>query len=125
MPSRLVLLDNTVLTNFALVDRADLVLDLWGKTGATTPAVKAEYQAGVAARDLASNAWEDLPVLTLSPAEKAFSDMLSAALGTGERTCLAVAVHRQGMLASDDADARRAALGTTEFPSPAPWASWP
>jgi hypothetical protein len=42
MPSRLVLLDSTVLTNFALVHRADLVLDLWGEAGATTQAVIAE-----------------------------------------------------------------------------------
>ena len=63
MPSRLVLLDNTVLTNFALVYRADLVLDLWGEAGATTQAVMAEYQAGVTARDLAAKAWEDLTVL--------------------------------------------------------------
>jgi predicted nucleic acid-binding protein len=109
MPSRLVLLDNTVLTNFALVHRADLVLDLWGVAGATTQAVMAEYQAGVTARDFAANAWEDLTVLTLSPPERAFADTLSAALGAGERTCLSVAIHRRGILASDDGDARRAA----------------
>ena len=47
MPSRLVLLDNTVLANFALIHRADLVLGLWGEAGATTQAAMAEYQAGV------------------------------------------------------------------------------
>ena len=31
MTSRLILLDNTVLTNFALVGRPDLVLDLWAQ----------------------------------------------------------------------------------------------
>jgi len=30
-------------------------------------------------------------------------------LGAGERSCLAVALHRQGLLVSDDLDARRAA----------------
>ena len=109
MPSRLVLLDNTVLTNFALIHRADLVLDLWAEAGATTPAVMAEYQVGVTARNLQPDAWLKLQVLTLSPPEIAFAEKLSIALGAGERTCLAAAVHRQGMVASDDADARRAA----------------
>lgn len=36
MTSKLVLLDNTVLTNFALADRVDLVLGLWGQRCATT-----------------------------------------------------------------------------------------
>jgi predicted nucleic acid-binding protein len=58
---------------------------------------------------LAANAWEDMTVLTLSPPERAFADTLSAALGAGERTCLSVAIHRRGILASDDGDARRAA----------------
>ena len=52
MTSRLVLLDNTVLTNFALVDRPDLVLDLWGPNCATTTEVMAEYQAGIIGRGL-------------------------------------------------------------------------
>jgi predicted nucleic acid-binding protein len=30
-------------------------------------------------------------------------------LGSGERTCIAIAVHRQGLFASDDLDARREA----------------
>jgi predicted nucleic acid-binding protein len=45
----------------------------------------------------------------LSAAEIAFARQLSTALGAGERKCLAAAARRQGMLASDDADARRAA----------------
>jgi len=109
MPSRLVLLDNTVLTNFSLVHRVDLVLNLWGEAGATTPAVIAEYQAGVEVRDLTPDAWEGLPVISLSQSEKAFAKTLSNTLGAGETSCLAVAVHRQGMVATDDADARRVA----------------
>ena len=45
--TRLVLLDNTVLTNLALVNRVDLVIRLWGAAPCTTAPVLAEYQVGV------------------------------------------------------------------------------
>jgi predicted nucleic acid-binding protein len=107
--TRPVLLDNTVLTNLALVGRADLVTHLWGAAASTTPAVMAEYQAGVAGGLLPSEAWLHLPALTLTERETTFADNLPSHLGEGERSCLTVAVHRQGLLASDDRDARRIA----------------
>jgi predicted nucleic acid-binding protein len=108
-PSRFVLLDNTALTNFALVSRTDLVLDLWGADCATTTAVMAEYQAGIASRGLPAHSWRNLAQLTLQPAEQVFADQLPPQLGAGERSCIAVTVHRQGLFVCDDADARREA----------------
>jgi predicted nucleic acid-binding protein len=105
----LVLLDNTVLTNFALVERSDLVMRLWEAAACTTPSALAEYKAGVISGLLPSDAWKNLPLVTLSEAEVAFAAELPPRLGAGERTCLAVAVHRQGLLASDDLDARHIA----------------
>lgn len=107
--SRLVVLDNTILTNFALVDRADLILDLWGKGCATTTAVIDEYQAGIASRGLPAQSWDNLTRLTLQPVEKAFANKLPPQLGSGERSCIAVAVHRQGLFVCDDAKARHEA----------------
>jgi predicted nucleic acid-binding protein len=107
--SRPVLLDNTILTNFALVDRAELVTRLWPTAACTTAAVMAEYAVGVAEGLLPADAWTDLPVVELAGEEAAFAERLSSKLGAGERTCLAVALHRQGLLASDDLDARHAA----------------
>jgi predicted nucleic acid-binding protein len=104
-----VLLDNTVLTNLALVNRAELVTSLWATSACTTPAVLAEYQAGVSSGLLPPNAWANLPIVTLNEEEVAFAVALPPRLGAGERTCLAVAVHRQGLLASDDLDARHIA----------------
>jgi len=104
-----VLLDNTVLTNFALIGRPDLVLRLWRSATCTTPATQAEYQAGVAAGLVPAAAWADLPVVALTEAEAGFADTLPPRLGAGERTCLAVALYRQGLFASDDQDARNAA----------------
>lgn len=109
MPPRLVLLDNTVLTNFALVGRPDFVLDLWGTASATTPEVMREYQVGVTSRGLPAGIWDTLIQLTPNFVEQDFADRLPPKLGSGERTSLGIAVHRQGLFACDDAEARREA----------------
>jgi predicted nucleic acid-binding protein len=106
---RPVLLDNTVLTNLALVDQAGLVGHLWPGTACTTAQVADEYQRGAASGHLPADAWSDLPIVTLAQEEASLAASLSTRLGAGERSCLAVALHRHGLLASDDLDARRAA----------------
>ena len=107
--TRPVLLDNTVLTNLALVNRADLVMRLWGAAACTTLSAMAEYQVGVQSGLLPADAWAGLPVVTCTEDETAFEASLLPKLGAGERACLAVAVHRQGLLVTDDLDARNAA----------------
>lgn len=107
--TRAILLDNTMLTNFALVNRADLVMRLWPTLVCTTPEVSAEYGIGVSSGSLPTDAWADLPIVTLTAEEINFAAGLSPRLGKGERTCLAAAFHRQGLFATDDLDARRAA----------------
>lgn len=107
--SRPVLLDNTVLSNLALTGRDDLPFRLWGEAAVTTAAGRAEYQAGVEAGLIPGSDWDTLPVIELTAEEDAMALSFSAGLGPGERTCLAVAVQRKGMLASDDLHARRAA----------------
>ena len=107
--TRLVLIDNTVLSNFALVGRESLVMRLWPTAACTTLAALNEYKAGASRGLLPPNAWAGLPLVTLDKDEAAFAAGLSRRLGKGERTCLAAAVHRRGRLASDDRDARRAA----------------
>jgi predicted nucleic acid-binding protein len=107
--SRPILLDNTVLTNLALVRRDDLPFRLWGEAAVTTAAARAEYQRGVEAGLIPRSCWGELSVIELTAEEDALALSLSAGLGPGERTCLAVAARRNGMLASDDLLARRAA----------------
>jgi len=106
--SQPVLLDNTVLTNFALIGQPQLVLDLW-PDACTTPAVQAEYQVGVTARQLPVDTWQSLATVTLTPTETAFANRLNQRLGAGERSCIAVAHHQKGLFVSDDLDARRQA----------------
>jgi predicted nucleic acid-binding protein len=72
-------------------------------------ACKSLHEAGAAGGLLPTDAWAGLHVVTLTPDETALAADLSPRLGAGERTCLAVAVHRQGLFASDGLDARRAA----------------
>jgi predicted nucleic acid-binding protein len=104
-----ILLDNTVLVNFASVERPDLILDGAFDPVCTTPAVIAEYEAGAAAGRVPEDIWTSLPRVECTAEEDEFVRTLSDRLGAGERTCLAVAHHRNGLFASDDADARAAA----------------
>ena len=104
-----VILDNTVLTNFALVGRADLVMQLWPATACTTPSVLDEYRAGAVGGLVPADAWAVLTVITLTEKETVLTSSFSTRLGSGERSCLAAAVCRKGLLASDDLDARRIA----------------
>ena len=97
MTTRPLLLDNTVLTNFALVDRADLVMRLWPTTACSTLPVLAEHRTGAARGLLPPDAWANLPLVTLTEKESLFAESLPPRLGVGERSCLAVAVGRSGL----------------------------
>jgi predicted nucleic acid-binding protein len=105
-----ILLDNTVLSNLAVIHRTDLVVDLWGSAGCTSAQALAEYEAGTATGVRPSGAWAQLPVLELTSEDEEFAASLPMTLGPGERACLALAVRLRGFLVSDDADARRIAI---------------
>lgn len=107
--SQPVLLDNTVLSNFAVVQRADIVLSLW-ESCATTQAAWREFQAGIRLGRLPGNMWQALPVIVLNDSENEVANRLSNILGEGERSCIAVAENRKGLLVTDDRKARRIAL---------------
>jgi predicted nucleic acid-binding protein len=103
----IIVLDNTVLTNFAMVGKPGFVLDLWPGGVCTTRAVISEYLSGVEAANLPEDAWNDLLVLELTSTEEAIAISLSQRLGAGERSCLAVALNRKMALATDDYAARQ------------------
>ena len=106
MASAPVLVDNTVLCNFALVGRPDVVQRLWGTRACTTREVLSEYEAGAVEGLVPVRVWDDLRPVDLTSAEARFASALPPRLGAGERTCLAVAYHRAGIMATDDRDAR-------------------
>lgn len=102
----LVLLDNTVLSNFALVKRSELLSQLWGDTICTTQEVLIEYARGVASGVVPAVMWNKLVTIELTKAEQQFAADLLPRLGAGERTCLAIAYLRRGLLVTDDRRAR-------------------
>jgi predicted nucleic acid-binding protein len=119
--ARLVLVfDNTVLSNFAVVDRISLLEVLYSGNAFTTLMVADEIQRGLYAgyQHLQSvqevlnpphpTGW--LRILPLESAEEqALYIELITSFGAGEASCLAVASTRGFVLATDDLAARRAA----------------
>ena len=80
--ARPVLLDNTVLSNFALAGREDLVRRLW-PAACTTLAARDEYQAAAVAGLVPATCWSGLPALALTGEEEAFAAGLPPRLGAG------------------------------------------
>lgn len=107
--SQPVVIDTTVLSNLGKVGRDDLIVRLWGDAARTTEAALTEYKMGVNLGIHPSGAWSKLRVEVLTEEELAFTQRLSRRLGLGERSSIAVALHRSMAFASDDGAARRAA----------------
>ncbi len=102
----LVLLDNTVLSNFALVGRVDLLRLALGSEVSTTQQVMEESLAGVALGRVPATDWAWLPVIALSAAEEETYQTFLRHLNRGEAACLAVAAQRPARILTDDRDAR-------------------
>jgi predicted nucleic acid-binding protein len=100
------LLDNTVMSNFAIVERPDLLVAAFGKELATPEQAFAELATGVQFGKLPDLDWSWLPVWTLQPAETPRFRRFRAALNAGEATCLAMALNRGCRVLTDDHDAR-------------------
>ena len=107
--SKPVLLDNTVLSNFARIDRHTLVMELWPSCATTLEAWQ-EFQVGIMIGKLPKNAWKGLSIIELTKAEHELSNGLSMILGLGERACIAAASQRNGLFMTDDRKARQVAL---------------
>ena len=103
------LLDNTVLSNFALVGRADLLHAVFANTASITEQVAAEFQAGVASGRLPHTDLSWLPVVGLAVQELLVYQELRKHLNAGEAACLAWAAHKECIVFTDDRDARELA----------------
>ncbi len=104
-----VLLDNTVLSNFSIVRRPDLVRAAFVEQVGTTDQAFQEMQDGVAIGKIPACDWDWLARVTLTPVEEVRFETFHEYLGAGEASCLAVARERGYRLATDDKDARRLA----------------
>jgi predicted nucleic acid-binding protein len=99
-------LDNTVMSNFALVERPDLLQTVLGSQVATPQQAFDELIAGVRRGRLPDVDWSWLPIWTLEAADQARYQHFLRTLNAGEAACLAMALHRKCRIVTDDRDAR-------------------
>jgi predicted nucleic acid-binding protein len=105
----LVLLDTTLLSNFAHVRRSDLLHAVFGADAATTPVVMAELRHGEALGLVPACDWTWLQVLEPGEDGLKLAGDLARTLDPGEAECLAAALSLNGHFLSDDFAARRMA----------------
>lgn len=105
----MLLLDNTVLSNFALVGRIELLTNALGSQIATTPQVMDEFNDGVARGRVPETKLDWLEVINIEAKEETVFQELLMRVNAGEAACLAVASQRNGRILTDDRDARKLA----------------
>ena len=109
----MILTDNTVLSNFALIKHPEFIAHAFIEAVGTTEQVFHELEKGVQLGRLPECDWAWLQHLRLTRAEEAQFHKLVRHLGKGEASCLAVAFHRSYKIATDDRDARQWAVQLT------------
>lgn len=102
-------LDNTVMSNFALVGRGDWLQKIWPGMLVTAEEAWAELQTGVQLGRIPQVDWSWLEVLSLTDEERTARDELVPPLDEGEAACLILAHSRGYALLTDDRVARREA----------------
>lgn len=101
----MVLVDNTVLSNFAKVNRLDLLKKAFEKLYVTEQVLE-EFKKGVK-RGILPSISLDFEVLKLREEETELYNSLRVKLGKGEASCLAIAKNMKFL--TDDSDARKVA----------------
>lgn len=106
----MILLDNTVLSNFALVKQMALLKEYCGDKAASTNNVFDEFKQGVKERIFADTEFEWIRRVDLNEKENTMFLNFCKKLGKGEASCLAIAISRGHDLLSDDMAVRKIAL---------------
>lgn len=110
-PSNATVLNTTVLSNFAHVDRVELLPEL--PRLVTVDAVRTELDEGSETHRYLARALNvlegNIPVVTPSSRAQRLEERLLATLDPGEAQALAVAEAAEGMVVTDDGDARAVA----------------
>lgn len=107
----MILIDNTVLSNFALAGELILLENYCEEKGATTDYILAEFEMGVKDGIFINTKLDWLKKLVcIDVKEQSFFETLSRRLGKGESSCLAIAIHRGYDLLSDDMAIRKIAM---------------
>jgi predicted nucleic acid-binding protein len=103
----MVLVDNTVLSNFAKVNKLDLIKRSFDRVYITEQVLE-EFKLGVK-RGVLPDVNLDFEVLKLKDEEIELYNALRVKLGKGEASCLSIAKHRNMEFLTDDSDARKTA----------------
>lgn len=102
--------NTTVLSNFAAVEREDLLRKVLGEDLVSVVEVMEELQRGETKGLVPQRNWSWLRVLKVETSqERALFESLRQRLGTGEAACLSLAITRGFKILTDDLDARRLA----------------
>lgn len=94
------------MSNFAVVERPDLLRIAFNDELATSRQAFGELTAGVRRGKLPDLDWSWLPIWTLQTAETPRYRQLLYTLNAGEAACLAMALYRGCRIVTDDRDAR-------------------
>lgn len=103
------ILDTTLLSNFAHIQRPDLLRAVLGQDAFTTAAVMEELKTGITAGWVPHCDWSWLPATEPTEDEQLLARQYGETLDPGEAICLAIARTRAWVFASDDLAARRLA----------------
>ncbi|MBI4746403.1 MAG: DUF3368 domain-containing protein [Deltaproteobacteria bacterium] len=99
--------DNTVLSNFALIKREDVLMKVFDGVLYTFTEVLQEFQLGKDRGILPDIDWSWIRVLEIeSEQEEHLFERLTERLGMGESACLSLAVNRNIKILTDDLDTR-------------------
>ena len=102
-------LDTTVLSNFAHVQRPDLLYRILGSTAITAANVMAELRMGEVRGLVPRCDWRWLAVVKPEPEEERLANAFRDRVDAGEAECLAMAILRHCAILTDDFAARRLA----------------
>ena len=110
MEKEAVVADNTVLSNFALIEREDILAKLFENALFTTEEVLEELTRGEQRNILPKRDWQWIRVLKIdSSQEERLFRLFAESLGKGESSCLSIALSRNVKVLTDDLDARKLA----------------
>lgn len=107
----MILIDNTVLSNFVLVDKSYLLENFCKDCGVSTKYVLDEFEKSIQAGIFKNVDFSWLNKVDFeNDVERNMFIFLHKRLGSGEASCLAIAINRRYNFLSDDMMARKVAL---------------
>lgn len=103
------LVDNSVISNFALIGKLDFLKGILGEKLCIPEEVKTEFVSGVNKGIIPQTDINWLQVISRIKVEEELFERFCHRLGKGESACLSIAFNRKWKFFSDDVDARKTA----------------